>query len=485
VLWVAVIGLYFALVRRIAGTRAAALAAAAVTALAGWGVLLVWSQGAQDLWMLFFALLALHAVLRDRPGRALAAQLLALLSKETAALLPVAAFGLEWLVRGRRPAAALRRVAPMLALAVAWAVLHPLLGGRLWWPRPHEALPGLHPPAAIVAGRTLLALVNLHEWPTPEAGWAAALRTAVPGLLVLLALVVLLARDGRRGRSARPALLRTLTPASPGRAAAFGGLWALCGWGPLFMPTIGWHAYHGLFGALGAWLALAVPLARVPRAAWLAVAVLAVLRAGQATTPVHDWGTEWFQRRAATFSEESRAELLRLRPTLPPGSRVFLSGAPGGAGLLPGGGQSPPLRYWYRDHALRVAAWERYRQRAGDDTEGEDVFLRYDRAAGWREVAPWASAPDTAAGTAPPWRDDLERLAVVLARGGDWEGAFAAYERLARAFPVEPTYTYYAGLSRAASGDSAGARRWVLAAAALPAADEEILAAASRMADGR
>ena len=90
-LWAGIVALYFALVRRLAGGRVAALATAAGMALAGWGVLVVWVQGAQDLWMMLFALACLHAVARGRAAWACVALLLALLSKETAALLPVLA----------------------------------------------------------------------------------------------------------------------------------------------------------------------------------------------------------------------------------------------------------------------------------------------------------------------------------------------------------------------------------------------------------
>lgn len=473
-LWAGVIGLYFALVRRLAGPRPAVLATAAVMALSGWGVLLVWSQGAQDLWMILFALLALHALLRERPGLACAAQLLALLSKETAALVPVLAYGLEWLVRGRRPGAALRRVLPLLALTLGWVALHPLLGGRLWWPLHDEVLSGLHPPIGRIAIPTLLAVVNLYAWPAPEEGWAAVLRTAVPGVLALLALLAWGAWRGRRAPGAAAA-------ASPGRAVAFGVLWALCAWAPSLMPTIGWHPYHGLFGALGAWLALAVALSRARRAEALVIVALVVLGVGLAATPTRDWGTRWFQRRAAAFSERTRVALLALRPGLPPGSRVFLSGAPGGVGLVPGGEESPPLRFWYRDRSLRAATWERYAARSAGDSAGEDVFFRYEHDLGWREVV---KGIESAAG-APGWRDDHERLAVALARGGDWLGAFLEYAMLSRVFPADATYPYYAGLARVAEGDSLEGLRWVQTAAALPAADEEIHATARRLSDGR
>ena len=61
-IWIA----YFALVRRIAGAERASIATVSVAALAGWGTLIAWIAGVQDLWMLLFAMIALHAVARSR-----------------------------------------------------------------------------------------------------------------------------------------------------------------------------------------------------------------------------------------------------------------------------------------------------------------------------------------------------------------------------------------------------------------------------------
>ena len=52
-------------------------------------------------------------------GRACGTLLLALLSKETAALLPLMVFVLEWQVRRRAPGEALRRTAPLVVVALA------------------------------------------------------------------------------------------------------------------------------------------------------------------------------------------------------------------------------------------------------------------------------------------------------------------------------------------------------------------------------
>jgi hypothetical protein len=97
-LWLALMGLYWALARRLTGVRAAAISTAGVAALAAWGLPLVWIAGVQDLWMMTLALGALLAFLHARVALATALFALALLSKETAVLVPLVAFTLAWRV---------------------------------------------------------------------------------------------------------------------------------------------------------------------------------------------------------------------------------------------------------------------------------------------------------------------------------------------------------------------------------------------------
>jgi hypothetical protein len=261
------------------------------------------------------------------------------------------------------------------------------------------------------------------------------------------------------------------------RAGVFGVAWALLGWLPLLMPSLGWHAYYALLGALGAWLALASVLAQRPWTGIAAVMVLALLRTGLTSTPSEDWGTEWFQRRAAAFTAQTHDALLRLRPVLPRSSRVFLGGLPGGTGLVPGHDESPVLRVWYHDPTLRVAVLSRYQPRVASDTAGADVFLMHNFGSGWREAI--KGTEDVAAAARDSrWPTDHEALAVALSRGGDWAGAAGEYAKLAAALPGNATYPYYAGLAFVAQGDSLEAARWTARAAALPSADEEVRAAA-------
>jgi hypothetical protein len=476
-LWLAVMLLYGLLARRLAGGRAAAVSIAGVAALAAWGVPLAWIAGVQDLWMMTFALGALLAFERGRTAAATALFLLALLSKETAALLPLAVFVLAWRVQGRPAARAARRVAPLVAVAVAWAAVHPLLGGRLWG--------GVVPPAPPLAGegpasvalRTLLATVNLHRVPRPEFGWGGPLLVGAVGALCLVALVVLprLRGGGARGPDPAPvARARGLVP--------FAAAWAVAGWAPLFMPSVAWHAYYGLFGMLGAWLLIGAALARRPAWALALVVALALLRPLNAATASRDWGDEWYQRRAAEFLDFMRQDLLTKVPRVAPHSRLFFLDVPSNVGFLQGDG--PALRLWYRDPTVSGGLLSQYRVKAPGAPAGPDRFFRYDSVGGWIELG-WPRAPlAVPGGVLERFREDHERLAIALSRGEDWPGAAAEYARLAASFPDSVDYAYYAGLGALAAGDSIAARAWLARAAALPGADDEIRQAARRFGVG-
>src|SRR4029450_4298564 len=88
--------------------------------------------------------------------------------------------------------------------------------------------------------------------------------------------------------------------AQPGAVALFAVIWALIGWIPSFMPSIGWHAYYGCLGALGTWFALSLWLQARPGLAVSAFALITLLRAAQANTLSSDWGDETYFRRAGS-----------------------------------------------------------------------------------------------------------------------------------------------------------------------------------------
>jgi hypothetical protein len=431
-----------------------------------------------------------------------------------------------WWVEGRSPLAAARRALPPIAVTAAWAMVHPLLGGRLW-----HAVPG-----AIEAGRsssplaTLLQVVavpvNLDRLPRPELGWGEAL---VPGAVGALILGVLAAtgflserepggggaRDetgmtaevgrlgGREsrdevGRSERPRAAAQQAeeerrvpprsgsphpPSGPGegaRLAGFGAAWALLGWLPLLTPTLGWHAYYALWGCFGVWLVLGPLLARRPGAALALVVALALVRPARADTPSLDWGSEWYQRRAAEFIRAMRGQLRTQHPRLAPHTRLFFVRVPSNVGFLAGDG--PALRVWYDDPTLRAGYYSAYRPRGPAEPQGTDLFFRYDSTSGWVEIVPGDENVPQARRDNPRWIADHETLAATLARSGDWGRAAIEYAKLASADPGRLAYAYDAGVCFESAGDSSAAARWYARAATLPGADPEVREAADRFA---
>ncbi len=460
---------FFLLARRLAGGRAAAVATGGLAAMAAWGVPLVWVAGVQELWLLLFAIAFLHAVTAGSYRLALLPLGLALLSKESAAVLPAVALAQAVLMEGRAPRAALRRTFPLWLLTGVWALLHPVLGGRLWRPIADPLEPGLHPPLAAVAIRTLLVPFNLDVWPAPESGPTHALAGGLVGAALLGALVLW----GARG--AAPS-----TPPGPRHAVLLGVAWAAAGWTPLLMPTLGWHPYYGLLGACGAWLAIGALLARRTVGAVALIALLALLRAMRADTPSRDWGSEWYQRRAASFIGFMRADLKRQLPEPPPHTRFYFVRVPSNVGFLAGDG--PALRVWYGDPTLRGGYYPSYRPRSSEEPPGQDLFFRYDSVAGWVPVVRGAENLDLARRLNPRWAVDHEVLAQALSRAGDWGAAAGEYQKLATAAPLRVEFAYNAGVCSEAVGDSVQAAQWYDRAARLPAADAEVRATARRFA---
>src|SRR5439155_11204481 len=204
-----------------------------VFALAAWGVLLFWAAGAQDLWMLVFALGTLLCVADGRHRAAVPLLALALLCKETSAVLPGIALAYGIAIDRLHPRAALARTAGMWALVLAWAAFHPMLGGQLRHPIHEAMLPGLHLPLGRIAANTLLSVVNLDEWPKPLGGWTVVLGTGLVAALLLGAVTLAGLASSARPAAAAPSP-RAGAPTT--RVAAFGAAWAPLAWCPLAMP---------------------------------------------------------------------------------------------------------------------------------------------------------------------------------------------------------------------------------------------------------
>jgi hypothetical protein len=458
-LWLTALTLYALLLVRIAGDRAAAVAAAAVAALAAWAVPLRWIAGAQDLWLLAWSLASLLAFTRGRSRWATVCFAGALLSKETAAVLPATLMAYAIVVERSTWSHAFRRTAASWMLMAVWAAFHPLLGGRIGHvvPPPPSAW-GAPPSWASIAIRTVLSVVNLDEVPKPVVGWPSTLVAAAIETLLLVA-IVLVAGSSRdvAGRNA-PASRR-----SPGRVVAFGAIWACAGWTPLLMPSVWWHAYYGLFGALGAWTALGVLLS--PRR-WLAVAciaALAVTGAARISTESKDLGSAWYLGRAANFMRTTRAFMREHHSTFPPHSRIYVHGIPGSVGLVPDGRTSPALGIWYGDTSLRMLYSTQYRPRAAGDSAGSDYFFAYDSVAGWiEETIP--SLPDHAT------LADRQAHAQAMWIHGSYPLAAAEYAALADSLPGNAGYPFNVGSCYLRMGDSVQAARWYERSARVPGA---------------
>jgi hypothetical protein len=443
-LWLATMALYFGFVRQLSGGTAAAIATAGLAGLALWSAPLLWIAGAQDLWMLLFGLLFLHAVVRGWNWAALLFLVLALLSKETAAVLPGVAFAYVWLVERKSPREAFRRTVWFWLALLAWILVHPTLSDRFFGPLRHSAETELRPGPGTTMLKTLLAQVNLEGQLSPEGGWGAILGRGAVGAAILGLLVFALGRPMEKEEAS-----------SNGRRAdyavmTFGVLWAILGWGILFLPSIGWHAYYGVLGSLGCWLVIGTALRRHLRIAVALLFIVATLREARAATPSWDWGTFWYQKRAGSFLEAIRYRLLELRPDLPPHSRIFFARVPNNIGLLAGDG--PALRIWYDDPTLTAGYYSTYVPRRPGEIDGGDYFFRFDSLQVLVEVE---SGPQSnRLGTYPGWPRDQQVLASLFIRGGNPRGAAAAYARLWRGMQGRPEYALFAATAYDAAGDS-------------------------------
>jgi len=462
-LWACVMALYFALARRLIGGRAAALACAGVAALAAWAGALTWVAGVQELWMLLFAILFLHAFARRSTPLALA-----LLSKETAAVLPAIALVWAQAVDRDPPARALARIVPFAVLIAGWLAFHPWLRAQLAGPLPGNTEVLDRPGPAGIAARFALSLLNLDQRPAPPHGAWPALLGGLAGVLVLVAFAVassLMTPPAARGGTQRHG------------AGAVASAWTLAGALPLFAPSIGWHAYYGLLAALGAWLGLGAVLARRPVVALLLVALVATLRPLRAETPSWDWSSRSYQERAGFFLGRMRDDLLRQHPSVPPRSRLYFFDVPQNIGFMVGDGAA--VRVWYRDSTLRAGYLSDYRPRAAADTAGaalpaagRDLFFRYDTTNVWIELVKGAEDIEAARRADPEWESDHRKLALVLGTAGDWGGAAAELEKLAAAFPDNYEYPLNLAHCEEELGDAEAVRRCYTRAAAIPGGAE-------------
>ncbi|MBI5169661.1 MAG: hypothetical protein HZA61_09250 [Candidatus Eisenbacteria bacterium] len=465
-LWLAVVALFWAFVRRIAGGRAAAWAAAACASLAAWSLPLLWVAGVQDLWMLVWSLAALLAWSADRRALALGGYAMALLSKETAALLPAVLLAHDVLLARRPWREAIARALPFAVVALAWGALHPRLGGQLWRPVTLEHVDDptrLSPPVAFARG--LLVALNLDRVPVPMPDWGAI---AFPALALAGALLVL-------AGALRP---ENEAPAPHPRAAVtrFALAWAAVGVAPLLLPGLGFHAYYASFAALGVLLALGAWAGGNAAVAGVTLALLAVLGTARDRTPSLDWGDAMYQRRAAALNAAMRDDLLRKLPEPGAHARIFFVRVPDRIGLVQG--DAPALRVWYGDSTLRGGFYSAYRPRAAGEPRGADYFFRHDSLAGWVRVHAGEENLEAELALNPRWVTDHRSLAAAFVAAGDYAAAATEHEKIAGVLAASSDAAFDAAASWAAAGDTRRAMQWASEAARRPDARPEVVQAA-------
>jgi hypothetical protein len=344
VLFLGIVVLLFAVVRRLVGGVAAAVAAAFLALHYAADVPLRWVSGSQDLLAVLGALAAIALHLAGRRAWAAAALLAALLAKEAVVLTPLIAAAAD-----RRPGerwrATLVRAWPLALATAAWVTLWLLTAPQR---RALGASLGLEPLGALAALVHLVHVAVGLEWRAGLDALGPTLPPLLPLAPVVLAVLAARHRTGEK-RDARPALLA-------------GGVWAVAAAAPVVAVAAIWSAYYYLFALCGVALALGALAARGPR--WLAVAVVVVFAAGSqvgrtATEFATGRGAWTWQShinrpyidRATERIARYLAELKTARPRVPPRSTFFFAGVPSFVAWQTADG---PLVCWaYRDTSLR------------------------------------------------------------------------------------------------------------------------------------
>ena len=345
-----IVALLFLLARRLAGTRAAAIAATVLALHYAADVPVRWASGSQDLIAVAGALGALCLVAAGRQGWAAASLGLGLLAKETVVVTPFVAL---WMTRrpGQRWTRTLATLWPLGAVVVVWAILWILAmrgrsGGTIHF----------GPDAILAAPVHLLQVFLGAEWSRHQ---PLRFPGTVPPLVPLALALLAIALAGRRATARRAA-----PPESPGSPSAWstGLLWALLATLPVVLVAHIWSAYYYLFALCGLALMLGALLERRPLALALAATTLLAWGSERArrletfATDPSPWCTEshldrFYFDRSMRWVTRYLQDLRRQRPTLPHRSTLFFSGIPAFASWQAADG--PLVRWAYRDSSLR------------------------------------------------------------------------------------------------------------------------------------
>lgn len=463
-LWVIALCLYARIIEHVSGRRSAVLASLGVASAAFWGTPLLWISGSQDLWMLVFAMLSVLLFVSGRERWAAAPFALALLSKETAGVVPLLLVSYLVFIRRARLSRVARAMLPFTAIVLTWLFVHPTLLPRLFGQPASAAELESRPGWMMTLIMAAASCLNLDRQLRPQELSLDVVGRYLAAAVLLAGSAYLLLR-----RNAGP---RTVI--DPRRQALLAAAWAAIGWFPLVLPSIGYHAYYGCMGALGVWFGIALALCSRPGFAAVVVFASVLLRGAQAQTPSSDWGDESYFRRAGSTLTAIRSELLRQHPTLGAHSRVYFANIPYHIGLV--AGESPALRVWYGDSTLQAGYYSYYRPRAASSREAPDYFFRFDSAAGMVEVRVGQESIPRTETMRRRWEMDHDGLAALFVAKGDYARAAGEFEKLSM-LPGRPDAALCASVCRRFLGQDPAADSLVRAAQLLSGAPPDRMVA--------
>lgn len=358
---------------------------------------LIWVSCSQDLLALALSLGGLALFRRGRDGWACAAYLGAIASKEVAFPLPAAlalwlALGLPAGGTARDPVAArggrsiAHRLAPFVAIGIAWLVLELVVRAR------DHAFDraGIHVTpewfaAAVVHG--IQSLIGLDHPSGFLRGLAENSQALVP--LILLAALALWI-GGAAGRA---------STATPRTIVSFAAGWTVLFSLPAAPVAHTWSAYYYTLAAVGGAILVGLACRRIDRWGWvLLTAALLWWHAGIGHTRAfavvnRPWGwtshlmASYFERGAA-LNDSLGLELERIAPRPAHGTRFFFATLPPWAGFQMGNGAA--IRERYRDPTLASYFYSQF----SDSTAGDHPcrFLYWDGVA-FRELYRGSDAP--------------------------------------------------------------------------------------------
>lgn len=333
----AILLLFFFLVRRWAGSYAAWVGALGVALSCAWDVPILWGSGTQDLFAILLALVALHLSDRGHHVAGALAYGIGLLCKEVVLLLPVLVVLLE------APRRRLRALAPYVLVVVAWAIPW---SSRMRASPNAPGMPGWSDALAALAHLPQVVL-GLETGPLAPFDPARALAACACAALSVSALFIARKANGRGARA---------------DSATLGIAWIAIGVLPVVAVASIWSAYYYAFALCGVGLLAGVLLRSRP---WQAAAgVVLVMLAGATLArqresigvPVGAWtGRSHIDASYVLRSERIGKTMLEsLRRAVPrpsPRSTFFFSGVPGSISWQVGDG--PLVRWAYRDSSLR------------------------------------------------------------------------------------------------------------------------------------